>query len=128
DPEANQKAIDPAPGRPGTFTASVDAGDLQDWPTEIADCARVAGAPLPSLKPAGGPVTWTLSQAPTDLVTQGTSDTVLGTDNTAHLRYTTTQESADLAQHGRPAHGTVRVDAALKRKELEQLQTSLVNI
>ena len=50
----------------GTFTATVTAGDLPDWPSVLADCAAVAKVELPDFHAGNIPLTWGPLEAPTD--------------------------------------------------------------
>lgn len=42
----------------GTFTASISAGDLPDWPAVLKDCAAVAGIALADFHARNVPLTW----------------------------------------------------------------------
>ena len=50
----------------GSFTASVTAGDLPDWPSVLADCAAVAKVALPDFHAKDIPLTWGPLEAPAD--------------------------------------------------------------
>jgi hypothetical protein len=52
----------------GTFTATVTAGDLPDWPSVLADCAAVAKVALPDFHAKDIPLTWGPLDAPADVL------------------------------------------------------------
>lgn len=51
---------------PGTFTASVSAGDLPDWPAVLKDCAQVAQVSLADFHAKNVALTWGPLEAPAD--------------------------------------------------------------
>ena len=121
-PGATRKAVGEEPGLPGTVSATVDLGGLDQWPADIADCAQQAGVPLPPLKPEGAPITWTIEQSPGDLVTEDSGRaTVLDHNARAEAGYATTEESEDVAK-GDPLVGIVKAHASIRRKEIADLQ------
>jgi hypothetical protein len=114
-PPFNQFGIDPAGGQPGALTITLGAAGGFDFPTDLKQCANTLGITLPSFdEVAGRTVNWNLAQVdgvPTsswcsttdcDLATEDTSgtDTKLGAQHTATLRYTTNTETAAQAAGG----------------------------
>ncbi len=43
EPALTRLAIGNEPGLPGVFSAEVDVGGLDEWPSDVADCAAAAG-------------------------------------------------------------------------------------
>ena len=107
-PPSTRKAIGTEPGLPGTVTARVDLGGLDEWPTDIADCAMQAGVTLPPLKPVGAPIAWTMTQTDDLAVQSAGQATVLDETGSARFRYATTQESVETSK-GDPVEGELKI-------------------
>ncbi len=114
-PPYNQFGIDPAGGQPGALTIKLGTAGGFDFPPDLKQCANTLGITLPSFNEvAGRTVNWNVAQVngvPTsswcsttdcDLATEDTAstDTKLGAQHTATLKYTTNTESAAQAAGG----------------------------
>jgi len=116
-------------------TAEVDVGGLNEWPAELTACASLANVTLPSLKPGAAPVYWSpLILAPEGIdlahVTKHEDvlhDTANGGEATLTLQ--TGQEPKEQAENASGAHpGIARVDVRIRRKEIEDLRTSVLDL
>jgi hypothetical protein len=126
-PPSTRKAIGTEPGLPGTVTARVDLGGLDEWPTDITDCAMQAGVTLPPLKPVGAPIVWTMTQSD-DLAVQSAGQvTVLDETGSAPFRYATTQESVETSK-GDPVEGELKIQASIRRNAVADLQQTIANL
>ena len=124
-PNATRKAVGDEPGLPGTVSATVDLGEHDEWPADIADCAFHAGVTLPPLKPAGAPITWKIDQSPGDLIIEDPARaTVLDTNAHADAAYITTSEDVETAK-GDPRTGVVVAQVSIRRKEIADLQNKI---
>ncbi len=124
------KSVSPAPGEMDTVTAAIDLGGLDHWPAEVLACASLADVTLPELSAAGSKVSWTVSQAPADLVSVLDQDPVVvkgegGGQAAMHVQSLT--ESAQLAK-GTPITGKVDVSVTLRRSQIEDLRTSIRDV
>jgi len=115
--------------------AVVDVGGLTEWPTELAACAHLANVTLPSLKPGAAQVFWSplvLAPGGIDLARvtgheDALRDTATGGEATLTLQ--TGQEPKEQAENASGAHpGIVRVDVRIRRKEIEDLRTSVLDL
>jgi hypothetical protein len=126
-PPQTRKAIGDEPGIAGTVKATVDLGGLDQWPTDVADCARTAGVTLPPLKPVGAPIVWTMTQAD-DLAVQSPGlATSLDDNASGPFGYTTTQESVDTS-HGDPASSDLRFKASIRRNAVASAQQAISDL
>ncbi|MCS5731783.1 hypothetical protein N1031_18670 [Herbiconiux moechotypicola] len=107
--------IQPAPGNTGTFTAST-LSLTKDWPSALADCAKVSGASIPELIRAGDAAEWTLTQGVTLISLDGTQSTVTN-DKTAIMSFVTATEDAETAK-GPEITEAARVTVKVPRKEV----------
>lgn len=124
---------------PVTVSARLDGPD--EWPAWFADCAKAAGVTLPPLKPVGAKVTWKVFAVPfeAELVTERSKepdayDAALheppgGAAGPAEatLRLVTGSETPKQAK-GKPRVGLVRVDVQIRRPQIEDLRTTLVDM
>jgi hypothetical protein len=125
-PPQTVKGVGGSPGQPGQLVARVDLGGLDTWPPYVEDCARVAGAPLPNLKPEGAPVTWQpLAQAPSDLVVEGSREARLDAQGVARLDYTTLVDAIPAPWQDRA--GSIRTGVTIERPALEQLRNIAID-
>lgn len=126
DPAANRKGVAPEGPQPGTVTARIDLGGLDQWPSYLADCAARAGTALPPLKPAGNSITWHITGAPTGLAYLGDGDTRLRNDATARTQYLTAVEPK--YPDAREATGRVRITATIQRDDLTTIQNQFEDL
>jgi hypothetical protein len=112
---------------PGSLTVRVRGGLVQDdWPPEIAGCARAADVELPSLKPRDAEVTWNLVyQGPSPMIVKKSDSGPLGTDSTAKMNFETIPEPPEVASGDEQTDGIAHVDIKLHRKDLDKLHTLL---
>ncbi|MFN8622901.1 MAG: hypothetical protein U0869_19360, partial [Chloroflexota bacterium] len=128
DPAVTEKGVDGAPGQEGKWTVRVDLGGLDEWPPTVADCAAVAGRPLPNLKPENAPVAWSIiGQQPGDLVGPGEKEEKLDKDGIARFPFTTLVD--DVKQPYTSSPGWIGVTVVIERpaiKELRQMGIDLL--
>jgi hypothetical protein len=124
-PDITRLAVDPEPGLPGTFEATVDVGGIDDWPSDVADCAASVGVPLPPLGAAGAPITWApFDQDPGGLMNAGEADGTIPEEGSANLKTTTGSEPPDVAK-GEQQVGLVRSEVAVRRPGIRELRGAL---
>lgn len=123
DPARHRKAIAPEAPLGGAVGTRIDLrGGLEEWPPDIADCARVSGAPLPPLRPSGNAVTWHVEQSPLGLLHR--TEPLTGTlDRSARAVYTyeTAVEPRSLVEKGKPADGQMYLNATVERGDTAQI-------
>ena len=126
EPDPDVTLFGVAAGNAGGIAISVDNGGLADWPPDIADCAAVAGVPLPPLVPKAAPLSWTVAETPIDLVAIIDQPALLGDDGRATLTYLTNTEDGATAA-GTPVNGTLTVAVTVDRPDLDQLKNVIAN-
>lgn len=115
--------------------AVVTVGGIKDWPNEIKACAALADVTLPSLLPGSAEVFW----SPLRLVPGSINLAhVIHSDATLHdtpdggeasLMLETGQEPKEVAENAAgDQSGIVRVDVRIRRKEIEDFRTSVVDV
>lgn len=117
-----------------TATASIDLGlGVLEWPEWFEDCARVAKAPLPPLKPVGDPITWTIDQGSgADLLHESgvaeSKDLVLidGGPGKAVGKLDLVTGTEDGSASGQVVTSDVRVIADVQRLQVAHLRDVLV--
>ena len=117
-----------------TATASIDLGlGVLEWPEWFEDCARVAKAPLPPLKPVGDPITWTIDQgSAADLLHESgvpdSKDPVLveGGPGKAVGKLDLVTGTEDGSATGQAVTSDVRVIADVQRLQVTHLRDALV--
>jgi hypothetical protein len=117
-----------------TATASIDLGlGVLEWPEWFEDCARVAKAPLPPLKPVGDPVTWTIDQgSAADLLRESgvpdSKDLVLvdGGPGKAVGKLDLVTGTEDVSATGQAVSSDVRIIADVQRQQVTHLRDVLV--
>ena len=118
--------LDTDPQR-GQYTAYVSAGDLPNWPTEVATCAKAAGIDLPDFTSKGVPVTFGPLEAPGDPLLGPTDQaaTTTATDDTgkAAWPFLTARDPGDPTGEQRNQFDYMSV--AVHRPELETLKRRL---
>ena len=119
-PPVTAKGVGGSPGQPGALLVRVDLGGLDDWPAIVEDCARVAGHPLPNLKPEGAPVTWTVEQYPGGLMAESGRQGRLDAAGQARLEFVTLTD--DIPAPWRDAPGQLAATAVVERPGLERLR------
>jgi len=125
DPESTRLAVGNEPGLPGRFEVTVDVGGIDDWPSDVADCAALAGVPLPPIGAIGAQVTWQpLDQDPGGLMSSGTGDPVIPESGPARITTTTGSEPPEVAQ-GEPQVGLVRGQVVVRRPGISELRGAL---
>lgn len=119
-----------AAANPGTFDLVVTAvGSTPDeWPAQIAGCAKAAGVTLPALKPHDAEVKWTIDYESPEPMIRRTSDTgPLDKDGKATLRYETVTETPEVAAGDEQVDGSVKVSTGVHRKDLDEVRDRLLN-
>lgn len=125
-PGVTAKGVGGAPGQPGQIVVRVDLGGFDTWPPYVEDCARVAGHPLPNLKPEGAPVTWEpLVQQPGGLVAEGSRQARLDAEGVAKLDFQTLVDALPAPWEDRA--GMVSSRVTVERPALEDLRNLAVN-
>lgn len=119
-PPVTAKGVGGSPGQPGALVVRVDLGGLDDWPALVKDCARVAGHPLPNLKPEGAPVTWSVAQYPGGLVAETARQSRLDAAGQARLDYVTLVD--DIPAPWRDEPGQLATTVIVERPGLRQLR------
>lgn len=119
-PPVTAKGVGGGPGQPGALVVRVDLGGLDDWPALVKDCARVAGHPLPNLKPEGAPVTWSVAQYPGGLMAESGRQRRLDATGQARLDYVTLVD--DIPAPWRDVPGQLVATAVVERPGLERLR------
>lgn len=119
-PPVTAKGVGGSPGQPGALLVRVDLGGLDDWPDIVKDCARVAGHPLPNLKPEGAPVTWSVAQYPGGLAAEGARQARLDAAGQATLDYLTLVD--DIPAPWRDVPGQLVATVVVERPGLQQLR------
>lgn len=126
DPRTNRKAIGTEAPLPGTITARVDLGGLDEWPPFLTDCAQAAGVTLPPLKPAGNPVNWSLTETTAGLVNVGDKQPTLDADSIATATYRTTVEPK--YRNATDHVGHLVATATIQRDDVTKLQEALTTL
>jgi len=115
--------------------AEVDVGGLKEWPAELTACASLASVTLPSLKPGAAQVFWSpliLAPDAIDLAHVIKHEDVLhdtANGGEATLTLQTGQEPKEQAENASGAHsGIVRVDVRIRRQQIEDLRTSVLDL
>jgi len=111
---------------PGSFTASVSAGDLPDWPAVLADCAKVADVPLADFHAKNVPLTWGPLQAPANPLiapTEPKTDDVTDANGQASWGFTTSTDPGDPT--GEQQNQVDQMPVAVHRPEVESARAHL---
>jgi hypothetical protein len=118
-----------------TASAQVDIGlGKLEWPEWFEDCARVAGAPLPPLKPVGEKIDWSIASAAPDLLFDaghpGSPETVLrdGGPGTAVATWELVTGTEPADAKGDQVSSVAVVKAVVERKQVAQLRETLVQL
>lgn len=118
-----------------TATASTQSITGDDWPGWFRDCASAANVSLPSFRPVGAKVTWTIDQSPGDLVQESASVTKKDTElqdvdrkAIGRIGLVTGTETQEQSKKGAEQHGAVKVTAQVRRKQIEELRETLRSI
>jgi hypothetical protein len=113
----------------GSFTASVSAGDLPEWPSVLADCAAVANVALADFHAKNVPLTWGPLQAPADpkLGPTAAAKTEDFTDanGQATWAFTTSTDPGD--PNGAQQMQTDVMPVSIHRPEIEQARARLTS-
>lgn len=113
---------DPLTGR---FTASVSAGDLPDWPSVLADCAKAANVPLPDFhKSQGVPILWGPLHAPANPLLGPTHvDDVTDANGQANWAFMTSADPGDPT--GEQQNQFDQMPVTIRRPEVESARAHL---
>ncbi|HLY13852.1 MAG TPA: hypothetical protein VKR24_05840 [Candidatus Limnocylindrales bacterium] len=117
--------------RPGSYVATITAGDLPDWPAILKDCAAVAKIQLPDFSSKSIPITWgpvtteggTAALLAGDDATKG-NDT---TDKTGQATWAFTVAPDPGQATGEDVTQADEMPVAAHRPELTQLRNALTN-
>ncbi len=110
----------------GTFTASVSAGDLPDWPAALSDCAKVAKVPLADLHSKNVPLTWGPLSAPANpLIAPNVpkTDDVTDANGQASWDFTTSTDPGDPT--GEQQNQVDQMPVAVHQPEVEAARAHL---
>ncbi len=110
----------------GTFTATVSAGDLPDWPAALSDCAKVAKVPLADLHSKNVPLTWgPLQAAANPLIAPNVpkTDDVTDANGQASWDFTTSTDPGDPT--GEQQNQVDQMPVAVHRPEVEAARAHL---
>ncbi len=111
----------------GTFTASVTAGDLPEWPAVLADCAATANVALADFHAKSVPVTWGPLQAPADPklgpTADAKTDTFTDANGQATWSFTTSTDPGD--PNGDQQTQTDVMPVSIHRPEIEEARAHL---
>ena len=122
DPAGNTFPVQPAVNK-GSVKVSIDTNaEIQDWPSQMVDCAKAADIELPTLARAGAPVTWTVQPQEPGLIMPGTLTGTLDPKLTQTLTYVTGNEDAKTHANGTLVSPTVTTSVQVRRTEVEQLK------
>lgn len=98
----------------------------EDWPDQIAGCARSVNVELPSLKPTGGKLDWTIPyQNPAPMIAKLTDTPMLDKNSTATMTFETLPESAEVAAGEEHTDGIAHVLVKVHRTDLDKLHELL---
>jgi hypothetical protein len=123
DPAGNTFPVAPSVNK-GNVAVSIDTNaEIQDWPSQMVDCAKAAGVELPTLAKAGSPVIWTTQQQEPGLITPGVLTGNLDAKLAQTLTYVTGNEDAASHAKGTLVSPTVTARVRVRRTEVEQLRT-----
>jgi hypothetical protein len=111
----------------GTFTVTVTAGDLPDWPAVLSDCAKTAGVALPDFHPKAVPLTWGPLEAPANpLLSTTGSDPMTDANGLANWGFVTSVDPGD--PKGEQRNQIDYLPVAVHRPELDAARQRLSNI
>ncbi|MEZ4595940.1 MAG: hypothetical protein R3C32_03320 [Chloroflexota bacterium] len=119
-PPVTEKGVGGTPGQPGQLQVRVDLGGLDAWPRVVEECARVARQPLPSLKPEGAPVTWSVAQYPGGLVAETGRQGRLDATGQARLDFMTLVD--EIPAPWRDVPGQLVTTVVVERPGIQQLR------
>jgi hypothetical protein len=117
-----------------TATATTQSVTGDDWPEWFKDCAATAKVQLPSLRPVGAKITWSVLQEPADADLAFESAAVTAKDSVlqdvdrkavGRIGLVTGTETQEQKQKGAEQHGVVRVTAQIRRTQIEELRATL---
>jgi hypothetical protein len=122
-------ALDPLISRrdtaahPGTLTLTMKGvTGKTDWPDQLAGCARSVNVELPSLKPSGGKLDWTIPyQHPAPMIAKQTDTPTLDQNGSARLTFETLPESPEVAAGEERTDGIAHVLIKVHRTDLDKL-------
>ena len=116
-----------------SFVAVADTNIDFEWPEEIRGCAKIADLELPDPSSAtGAPIEWRTVEYPAlateeipDIATVTSKDSVVGSDNTATLRWTTGRQDND---EGETKRGSFSATAVVTSDEAVKLKSLIVGL
>lgn len=125
DTPRTRYAVGAEPPSPHRFTASVDTNVPLEWPDDVEDCARAAGAGLPDPAGAeGAPLTWATKGLPQHGQI-GDVDLRLDADNRGRLHWQTASEpDAD----GSLEVGVVSAEVSIRSAQVEEYQRLIATL
>jgi hypothetical protein len=119
-PSMTRKGIGADPAEQGRLQVRVLLEGPDEWPKDLADCARSADKPLPNLKPEGAPVTWEpLEQTPGGLVAKTGHTERLDAQGAATLDFVTLVD--DVPEPWETRLGFLRAKVTVNRPGLKEL-------
>jgi hypothetical protein len=111
----------------GTFTVTVTAGDLPDWPAVLSDCAQTAGVALPDFHPNAVPLIWGPLEAPANpLLSTTGSDPMTDANGLANWGFVTSVDPGD--PRGEQRNQIDYLPVAVHRPELDTARQRLSNV
>ena len=111
----------------GSFTATVTAGDLPDWPAVLSDCAKTAKVALPDFHGKSVPLTWGPIEAPPNpLLAPTGSNPITDADGLATWGFVTSVDPGDPTGEQRNQFDYMPV--AVHRPELDAARQRLSNV
>lgn len=112
---------------PGSFTSSVSAGDLPDWPSVLSDCASVAKVPLADFHAKNVPLTWGPLRAPANPLLAPTeaahTEDVTDANGQATWAFTTSTDPGD--PNGEQQNQVDAMPVSIHRPEVESARAHL---
>lgn len=125
DPLISHRDTEPHPGSL-TMTMTSLTGD-KDWPEQITGCARSVQVDLPSLKPSGGQLFWSIQyQHPAPMIVKLTQPSTLDKNGKATMTFETLPESPEVAAGElKDGGGVARIYVNVHRTDLDKLHQLL---
>jgi hypothetical protein len=117
--------------RPGSYVATITAGDLPDWPDVLKDCAAVAKIQIPDFSSKSVPITWgpVTTEGGTGALLAGDDPTKGNdtTDKTGQATWAFTVAPDPGKKTGEDVTQADEMPVAAHRPELTQLRNALTN-
>ena len=125
EPLTAERGIEPVPG---SMTLTISTVGPNEWPRHVEGCARAAGITLPSLKPTGADVQWTIQlEDPDPSIRRTIEDGRLNSEGSATWEYHTLPESPEVAAGELKTDGVILLRVEVRRDDLTELQAFITD-